>query len=168
MSDPAGATVVLGVGNPIMADDGVGPTAVARLRSTGSLPDEVVLVDGGTWGLTLLPTIETADRLLIVDAIHRGEAPGSIHRLERADLPSYLARKISPHEVDLKEVLALCELRGTLPATVVALGIEPLRVDLATELSPVVEDAMPQLLEVIHQELARWGYGAPHPAPAHA
>ncbi|HMA40999.1 MAG TPA: hydrogenase maturation protease, partial [Gemmatimonadales bacterium] len=77
-----GGTVVIGLGNPIMADDGVGIAALERLRAAGA-PAGVELVDGGTWGMNLLPIIEAAGKLLLMDAIDDGGEPGTLHVLER-------------------------------------------------------------------------------------
>src|SRR3972149_5677945 len=131
-------TVVIGLGNPLMGDDGVGLAALALLTDGWDVPPGVELVDGGTWGMNLLPTIEDAGRVLLIDAIHRQAAPGTLHRLSPEELPRYLATKISPHQVDLHDVLAVAELRGTLPAETVAVGLEPERVEVIAELSPAV------------------------------
>jgi hydrogenase maturation protease len=151
-------TVVIGLGNPLMADDGVGLAALARLRDEWDLPPGVELVDGGTWGMNLLPTIEDAGRVLLLDAIHRQAAPGTLHRLSHDELPRYLATKISPHQVDLHDVLALAELRGTLPSETLAVGLEPERVEMIAELSPVVADGIDRLLALAVAELAAWGH----------
>ena len=156
MNDAAKSTVVLGLGNPLMADDGVGIVALNRLRSTWEVPSEVRLEDGGTWGMTLLPLIETADKLLLLDAIRLHQLPGTLHRLGWDDLPRYLAHKLSPHQIDLKEILALCELRGSIPGEVVALGIEPARIELDVELSPEVERGIPQLVHSAVAVLEDW------------
>jgi hydrogenase maturation protease len=151
-------TVVIGLGNPLMADDGVGLAALERLRDAWDLPPGVELVDGGTWGMNLLPTIEDAGRVLLLDAIHRHDAPGTLHRLSRDELPRYLATKISPHQVDLHDVLALAELRGTLPSDTVAVGLEPERVEMIAELSPVVAEGLDRLVARAVVELAAWGH----------
>ncbi len=151
-------TVVIGLGNPLMADDGVGLAALERLRDAWDLPPGVELVDGGTWGMNLLPTIEDAGRVLLLDAIHRNDAPGTLHRLSRDELPRYLATKISPHQVDLHDVLALAELRGTLPSDTIAVGLEPERVEMIAELSPVVADGLDRLVALAVAELAAWGH----------
>jgi len=158
MSSHSPHSVILCLGNPLMGDDGLGLAALARLRLSGKVPAEITVEDGGTWGLNLLPVIESANRLLIIDAIRSGQPPGTLVRLEHEDLPRYLAHKLSPHEVDLKEILALSELRGTMPETIVALGIEPAHVELAAELTPIVASAMDLLVDAVYQELARWGY----------
>jgi hydrogenase maturation protease len=149
--------VVLGLGNMLMADDGVGLAALARLEEEWFLPRSVSLVDGGTWGMNLLHIVEGAERLLIFDAIDIGGAPGSIVRLEGNDIPRFLAHKLSPHQIDLREVLALAELRGMLPTQVVALGIQPARVELSTTLSPAVEGQLGQLVQMGVAQLRLWG-----------
>lgn len=150
-------TVVLGLGNMLMADDGVGLAALARLREEWCLPHDVELVDGGTWGMNLLHVVEGADRLLIFDAISQGRAPGSLIRLEGNDIPRFLMQKVSPHQIDLREVLALADLRGMLPRHLIALGIEPARVEMSTELSPAVEARLDDLVWMGVETLEEWG-----------
>jgi hydrogenase maturation protease len=167
-SERAGGTVVIGLGNPIMGDDGLGLAALARLQARGVAP-EVELMDGGTWGMNLLPTIESADRLLLIDAIDAGGAPGTLHVLERAQLPRYLDTKISPHQVDLRDVLALAELRGTLSADTVAFGLQPEVVEMSCELSPAVLDRLDDLVTAVSRRLAAWGHEVrPAGAAVHA
>lgn len=156
MNEAARDTVVLGLGNPLMADDGVGIAALNRLRTTWDVPPGVRLEDGGTWGMSLLPLIETAGRLLLLDAIRLQRVPGTLHQLGWDDLPRYLALKLSPHQIDLKEVLALCEWRRSIPKEVVALGIEPARIELHPELSPEVAHAVPQLVHSAITVLEGW------------
>jgi hydrogenase maturation protease len=155
MTDP-GATVVIGLGNPLMGDDGLGLAALARLREAPGLPAGIELVDGGTWGMNLLPIIEGADRVMLLDAIRTGAAPGTVHELARAEIPAALVHKLSPHQIDMREVLALGVLRGTLPAELVAIGIEPAIVEMQLELSPVAEAALPALLDQVLARLAAW------------
>jgi hydrogenase maturation protease len=156
----SGGTVVLGVGNPLMADDGLGIAALETLRAQWTFEPEPQLVDGGTWGMNLLPTIEQAKRLLVLDAIARDGPPGSLVRLERDELPRFLSPVFSPHQIDLKEVFALAELRGTLPVEAMALGLEPDRVEMATELSPVVQEKLGALVDAAIDQLEAWGHTA--------
>ena len=149
--------VVLGLGNMLMADDGVGLAALARLDEEWFVPRRVSLVDGGTWGMNLLPVIERADRLLIFDAIYFNEPAGAVIRLERRDIPRFLAQKLSPHQVDLREVLALAEFRGTLPEQIIALGIQPARVEMSTTLSPVVAEKLEELVTLGAAAREQWG-----------
>lgn len=151
-------TLVLGLGNPLMGDDGVGVAAVERLEADWELPAGVSVVDGGTWGMNLLPMIEAAEGLILVDAIRHGGAPGSHVHLERHELPRYFAHKISPHQIDLREVLALAEWRGTLPRQLVAIGVEPGRVEMVHALSPAVDAAMDELVERVVDHLEEMGH----------
>ncbi len=152
------STVVIGVGNPLMGDDGVGLEALRRLASRWHLPDEVEVIDGGTWGMNLLHLIEEADGVVLLDAIRAGEAPGTVVRLDRDDLPRMFVHKISPHQIDLQEVLALAELRGGLPERMVALGIEPERVELGVELSGAVRRSLGELDSTVSGLLSEWGH----------
>jgi hydrogenase maturation protease len=151
-------TLVLGLGNPIMGDDGVGVAALQQLRDDWTLPPEVELVDGGTWGMNLLPMIESAERLILIDAINTGALPGTLTVLERHELPRYFSLKLSPHQIDLREVLALAELRGALPRELVALGIQPAVVEMQTKLSPAVEAALAKLCDLVADRLEAAGH----------
>lgn len=162
-------TVVIGVGSPLMGDDGLGLVALERLRDGWVLDPAVELLDGGTWGMNLLPFIEDADRLLLLDAVHAGVEPGTVLVLERDDLPRYFALKLSPHQLDLKDVLALAELRGTLPEQTVCVGVQPERIVCSTALSDVVAASVDGLVQRALERLAAWGHvAAPRAGRVHA
>lgn len=152
--------LVIGLGNPIMADDGLGIAALERLRESGIIPDSVRLVDGGTWGMNLLPLVEEASELLLLDAIDSGEPAGQLIVLERDEIPRFLGLKLSPHQVDLREVLALAELRGGLPERLVVMGLQPARVEMFSGLSPELAGRMDHLLAAVIERLERWGHVA--------
>jgi hydrogenase maturation protease len=158
MSDTR-STVVIGLGNPLMGDDGLGLAVLARLMERPDTPRDVELVDGGTWGMNLLPVIESAGRVLLIDAINTNASPGTLQELSRQQLPRYLATKISPHQVDLHDVLALAELRGTLPDDTVAIGLQPARVEMTAELSAVVADGLDRVAVRALAILVEWGHG---------
>ncbi|MDH5758958.1 MAG: HyaD/HybD family hydrogenase maturation endopeptidase [Gemmatimonadota bacterium] len=151
-------TVVLGVGSPLMGDDGVGVEVVELLRRRWEGDPSVAFLDGGTWGMQILPFIESARRLLVLDAIRDGRSPGTVVRLSREEIPRYLFAKVSPHQIDLREVFALAELRGTFPEEAVALGIEPAVVELRDGLSSEVRASLPALVEDAEGQLAAWGH----------
>ena len=160
MSTNKRRVIVIGLGNPLMGDDGLGLAVLDELRTGYAMSPEVELVDGGTWGISLLPVIEDADELILIDAIDVGQAPGTFVRIEHDRLPRYLATKISPHQVDLRDVLGLAELRGTLPADTVALGMQPASVELRNALSDHLRCRVGELADAVAQELARRGYPA--------
>jgi hydrogenase maturation protease len=154
----SGGTVVIGLGSPLMGDDGLGLLALETLRRSAGFEPEPLFVDGGTWGMNLLPVIERADRLLLVDAIRAGARPGEVVVIEREALPRGLGIKLSPHQIDLQEVLALAELRGCLPRESVAIGLEPERVELGVGVSSAVARGLDALLERITARLRAWGH----------
>lgn len=160
-----GDTVVVGLGNPIMGDDGVGLAALERLRRQWRLPPAVLPVDGGTWGLRLLPEIEHADAVLLLDAIDAGQAPGALIVLRGHEVPRRLRHALSSHQVAMSEVLALTEVRGTLPTRLTAVGCQPGLVEMSTALSPAVAAGLDAVVAAAVAELRAWGH-EPTPAPA--
>jgi hydrogenase maturation protease len=148
--------VVIGLGNPLMTDDGIGLALLDALQARGPFQPQPVFVDGGTWGMNLLPTIEDADRVLFLDAVNCGTAPGTAVRLERDRIPRWLGVKLSPHQIDLKEVLALAELRGRLPAEAVVVGIQPDRVEMGSGLSEAAVSGVEAALDLAVNTLEGW------------
>jgi len=141
-----------------MGDDGLGVSVVQTVKTRWGPDPGLAFLDGGTWGMQVLPFIEEADRLLIIDAIKAGEEAGSLVRLEDEEIPRHLHQKLSPHQIDLGEVLALAQLRGTFPARAVALGIEPDRIELHEGFSDVVERSVPGLVAAVVAQLVAWGH----------
>lgn len=164
MNETGADTVVIGLGNPLMADDGLGLAALELLEREWRLPASVRLVDGGTWGLQLLPIIEQAGAVLLVDAIDAGGAPGDLIIMGREELPRLLAHKLSSHQVALAELLAVCDLRGSIPARLAALGLQPARIEMSTTLSPEVAGRVGDLALAVVAQLEAWGHDVV-PAP---
>lgn len=144
MTDPV---LVIGLGNPLMMDDGIGLAALDRLRTEWMVPESVELIDGGTWGMNLLPLLEAADTVLFLDGIRAGAAPGTVMELDGDSLPRALLQKLSPHQIDLREVLAVASLRESLPSDLAAIGVEPERIEMGTALSPVVAAALDGMVD---------------------
>jgi len=160
-------TVVLGAGSPLMGDDGLGIEVLDRLSRKWVETPDLRFLDGGIWGMRLLPHIEDAGRLLVIDAVRSGATPGTLVRLERNEIPRHLRTKISPHQIDLSEVFAVAELRGTFPAEAVVLGIEPLQIEAYMEIAPEVLATVPRLLDAVERQLRAWGHElVPRPAAA--
>jgi hydrogenase maturation protease len=168
MNEPRDVDVVVGLGNPIMGDDGIGLAALERLRDGWEIPAAVELVDGGTWGMTLLPIIESARRVLFLDAIRAGRPVGSPVTLRGDAIPRHVALKVSQHQIDLREVLAVAEFRGTLPPEMVALGLEPLTFELGDPMTPAVAENIDQVVEMAVAQLRAWGYDCLPRQPAEA
>ena len=149
--------IVLGIGNVLLCDEGAGVRALERLQTRYLLSEQVQALDGGTMGLDLLPYIEQASSLLILDAVQRGRPPGSLVRLEGTEIPAVLALKLSVHQVGLQELLAASLFRQTLPDRIVLWGIEPAVVNWGLELSATVAASIDDLASAAAMELQSWG-----------
>lgn len=149
---------VLGIGNVLMGDDGLGVAALAAFRRRFGEPDGVALIDGGTAGMELLEDIAELDFLLVVDAIADGKEPGSLIHLADEAVPVFFRRNLSPHGIGFSDVLAALEFMGRAPREVVVLGIQPESLDLSLALSPRVAARLPELVGRIAGELATRGF----------
>ncbi len=149
---PPRNTVILGVGNLLLTDEGVGVHVANELMKM-ELPPGVTVVEGGTDGFRLLNVITDADRLIVVDAVKGGGAPGSIYRFEIEDAPSYpAAYKTSVHQIGILEVIHLSALVGKTPRTTI-IGIEPKSLDMGMDLSPEIQAKIPRVIELVCSEI---------------
>lgn len=150
-------TLVLGIGNILLKDEGLGVRAVERLHERYRLPDGVEALDGGVRGMDLLPFLEGVSRLLIVDAVQAGNEPGTLLRLADADIPSYISPKVSPHQEGLADILWAAAATGLTPDEVVLWGMEPAELAVGLELSAAVAARLDALVEKVVEELRDWG-----------
>ncbi|MDR7868030.1 MAG: hydrogenase maturation protease [Sporomusaceae bacterium] len=147
-----GRTVVVGFGNLLMSDDGVGIHVVREL-ATRTLPPGVDTVDGGVASLDILGSLLDAARIIIVDALAGGGEPGSVYRLTPDDIGTAAAPPgYSLHEFTLPQTLALLARSATLPPIVI-FGVEPAGMDMGLELSPPVAAAARRVADLIAAEL---------------
>lgn len=152
-----GRTLVLGVGNLLLSDDGLGIHTIQRLQEVVRLPEEVQVLDGGTCGLDLLYYLEGVSRLIIVDAIASGEEPGATTVITGDRVPSYISLKMSPHEIGIPDMLMAAKLRDLYPGEVVVLGVQPEKLEAGVDLSPSVAAQVDVLVEMILDQLESWG-----------
>lgn len=153
------STVILGIGNLLWADEGFGVRCVEALAAGWRFGPGVQLVDGGTQGLYLLQHVQAARRLLILDAIDYGLAPGTLKLVEGDEVPQFLgAKKMSLHQTGFQEVLALARFTGHWPEELLLVGCQPAVLeDFGGSLSVPVKAAMPAALEAALQRLQAWG-----------
>lgn len=149
--------VVLGLGNLLRRDEGLGVVALQRLRDRYDLEDAVVLLDGGTLGLDLVSRLEGATRLVVLDAVLGAGPAGTMVRLTGDEVPVFFGTLVSTHDIGLSGILALMRLRGTEPREVVVLGMVPEVMELGLELSAPVAGALDGLVESAAHELREWG-----------
>jgi hydrogenase maturation protease len=156
----AAPPLVIGIGNILLRDEGVGVrvvTELARLVATGRLevPPGTRIVDGGTLGLELLPMFDGASRLVLVDAVTLGAAPGSVTVIRGDAIEGTLAGHVSPHQVGVADLVAAARLMGVMPAAASLVGIRPAEIDIGLELTPEVEAALPEAISAVCAELGR-------------
>jgi hydrogenase maturation protease len=161
MNSTATELLVLGLGNVLLGDDGVGPAVIARLRDAHVIPDGIQLLDGGTLGLALLPYLEDAKAVILVDAVAADEPPGTLVRLEGGEVGPAVATRLSPHQVGVADLLEGARWHDREPAYLVLLGVVPESIELGIGLSTPVLRAMPALAESVRAEIAACGFVIP-------
>lgn len=147
---PQRPLVVLGIGNMLLGDDGVGVHVLRALlaEQDAGLPPDTDLVDGGTGGLSLLQIVRDTSALVLVDAVDVGAEPGSVHVLTGDDLYAGLVR-LSVHQLGASDLLSAARLIGGLPAQVVLVGVQPASLEPDVRLSPAVQAALPAAVDAV-------------------
>jgi hydrogenase maturation protease len=159
--EPKIDALVLGIGNVLWADEGFGVRAVEALHAAWAFPDNVRLMDGGTLGLNLFEDIASARQVLVFDAIDYGLPGGTLKVLRDAEVPAWGAKKLSPHQTGFNDILALAQLRGTVPERITAIGVQPVELDdFGGSLRAPVRARLAEAVELAVRELALWGYAA--------
>jgi hydrogenase maturation protease len=148
-------TIVLGLGNLIRSDDGVGIHAVQQLRSNPQVPDGVLVLDGGTLGLDLLTYVSGARRLLVLDAVDVGAPAGTVVRINAQELGS-LPGGGSVHLLGLADLLAAVRITGHPIEEVILLGVQPENTDWGTLLSPPVAASLHEVVQAAAVQLSMW------------
>jgi len=150
-------TVILGIGNTILSDEGVGVHAAEALQRRFTIPEGVEVIDGGTAGMELLDPLTGVDLLLVLDAVKAKRAPGELVVLAGKEVPVFFRAKLSPHQVSICDVLASLEFAGNPPKDIVLVGVEPESFELGMELTPTVAASLPGMVERATAELAQRG-----------
>lgn len=149
--------VVLGVGNVILTDEAVGVRVVEALERDYALADGVTVIDGGTSGMELLEDLSHLDLLIVVDAIAAGKPPATLITLRGDEVPVFFKRNLSPHAIGLSDVLASLEFMEAAPQECVIIGVQPLSMELATDMTPEIAALVPTLVQQVVDELAAHG-----------
>jgi hydrogenase maturation protease len=147
--------MVLGLGNLVHADDGVGIHAIADLQRDPRVPPHVTLLDGGTLGLALLNHISGVRRLLVIDAIDAGQPSGTLLRFEGKALRG-LPGKASVHSLGFADLMVALELLGEAPPELVVIGVQPGSTEWSAELTPPVAGALAPLVDSVVAQLESW------------
>jgi hydrogenase maturation protease len=150
--------LVLGLGNVLLEDDGVGGAAVSLLRERFDAPRGAQVLDGGTLGLSLLPYLDMADAVILVDAVRADAPAGTLVRLDGDEVAPAVATRLSPHQVGVADLLDGARWLERYPPHVVLLGLVPFSMHLAVGLSPQVHASLPALVDRVVQEAGALGF----------
>lgn len=153
-----GKTLILGLGNTLLGDEGVGVKTVSFLKNAKFTLQDVEILDGGTLSFILAGPIESADNLIVIDAAQLNNAPGTVRLYEGKEMDQFIMRKKynSVHEVSLSDLMVIAHLLGQLPQRRALIGIQPERIDWSDTLTDSVENSMPVACDLVHELLMRW------------
>jgi hydrogenase maturation protease len=147
---------VIGLGNTLMQDDGVGVITVKAVKERYRFEPQIDLLDGGTAGLDLLPVIEGYQRVLFVDAVDAGEEPGSILIIKGDEIASFMRAQKSAHHVGLADLLYAARISGCLPPEICLVGIQPESIDVGLELTDVLQSRLEMFVTAVLERLRHW------------
>ncbi|PLX42269.1 MAG: hypothetical protein C0609_09840 [Deltaproteobacteria bacterium] len=150
-------TLILGLGNRVMSDDSAGPVALDLLLERYELPPTVDTLDGGTLGLELLTYMEGYGAIILLDCVMRGGIPGDLVEVDEEEIETVFERALSPHQMGIKDLVAVLRLQGRTPEKMVVVGVEGESVLPGIELSAPVKASMDVLVERVVSVLKRWG-----------
>ncbi|MCC6363751.1 MAG: hydrogenase maturation protease [Bryobacterales bacterium] len=152
--EPRARVLVLGIGNVLLQDDGVGLRLLEHVEETAGPAPDCEFVDGGTQGIALLGYLAGREKLVVLDAIGLGGEPGTVHVLRGYDLEGLRARRATTsHEGNALELLAMAKLLGEEPGEVVIVGVEPAAVRTGIGLSGPVQAALPRAAAAVRDIL---------------
>jgi hydrogenase maturation protease len=160
--------IIFGLGNTLNRDEGMGVYAVKALEkrvnqrlsselNKGSINTEIEFLDGGVLGLNLLPWVEEASHLLILDAINANVEPGTLIEMKKDDILLYQGIKLSDHQITFQEVLGLAKVRMRLPDHLYLIGAQPVDISIGVDLSPQISSVLPKILDRAELILQEWG-----------
>jgi hydrogenase maturation protease len=157
MTNSVPKIIILGIGNILLKDEGVGVRVVEKLKSDFKFPSNIELIDGGTAGFGLIDLLEGAEHLIILDAVQGNDEPGSIYRFKFEDMPPNISKKFSPHQIGIIETLTLKKMLGKIPDTTI-IAIQPKDcINWGTELTPEIENKIPNIVNLVIDELKNLG-----------
>lgn len=150
-------TLVLGIGNLLLEDEGIGVHVINELQRRFHFPPGVELLDGGTAGMELVEAMMERDLVIVIDAIRSEGEPGSLIHLEDEAVPSFLQQHLTPHQLGLTDVLATLTIAGLTPKRLILLGIVPYSMELSVTLSDQLQARFGGLVTIIANKLTDFG-----------
>src|SRR4030042_3147232 len=152
MTDLQKPILILGIGNILLKDEGLGVHVVQRMKDI-ALPPDVEVMDGGTMGIDLLYYIEGRKKVIVIDVVNADGTPGTLYRFTDKDLEDKKGMLFSAHDIDFSDVLKTAQLFGNKPEEVVFIGIKPEEISEGIGLSPCIEERIPKIIELVMKEI---------------
>ncbi len=152
------SALILGVGNILLQDEGIGVRIVEELQRRFAWPDDIELLDGGTAGISLLDTFVGKKQVLIIDAIRSDKPVGTVIKLENDAVPAFFSHHLTPHQLGISDILGALTLTDQRPEQLVLLGIVPKSLELTVSLSPELVDHLDAIIAQVVQQVTDWGY----------
>jgi len=149
--------LIIGMGNVLMQDEGVGVRAVEELEHRYHLPAEVTLVDGGTTGMELFEPMRNCNCLIVADAVNADSPPGSLLRIANEEIRAFFQTKLSNHQLGLSDLLALLALKGESPEHIAIIGMVPHSLENKLGLTPEATTGLNGMVTMLVEELAGLG-----------
>ncbi len=153
----SGHIVVLGLGNILLSDEGVGVHSVNAIKEQYVFRPKVNIVDGGTMGLDLLPLFQNGDRILVIDAVDFRRSAGHIGVIEGDAIPSVLNVKLSTHHIGLSDLLFTAKLTRTTPPEICLIGIQPKSLEVGLDMTEEIKGQTVNIIDLAINILTKWG-----------
>ena len=147
---------VIGLGNLLYGDEGFGIAALNSFRELSAFPETVRCIDGGTQGIYLLDYIESCDAVIVLDALIPLDYECRVYVYRNDELPSFIHRKMSSHQMGFSELLGIAKLHGKMPKEIVLIGVPPKELELNIGLSPDISRLLPEAVEHARAIVADW------------
>jgi len=155
--DSVAEITILGIGNLLMGDEGVGIHVLNTLKDSYTFSPDINFIDGGTIGIDLIPYFEECKKMIIIDAVDSQEEPGFVVTLKNEEIHYRFNTKLSLHHAGLSDVLSIIKLQEIEAPDMMLIGIQPEKVEMGIELSDTVNSQMEQVKKIILDKLTEWG-----------
>ena len=155
--------LILGVGNILLSDEGVGVRVVQELEKRLEIQPHFDIIDGGTCGMELLDAMANREHLIIIDAVLANKQPGEIIVLHDEQVPTFFSRKISPHQLGICDVLSALKLTDEFPQKLCLIGIQPESLEAGIGLTKTIEKVLPNVFTTLNQVITEYGLNLDSP-----